>query len=93
MTEPTKPIVDIPLGEAMDSLTGFEVIAAAKHYGANDFTDLGAMRMTIATVWAYENRNGNKRSWVDVEGMSMRDMRGYFAPDSVEPDDETGKGA
>lgn len=89
--DPVPPTVDVPLDVALEELAGYEVLLLEKHFNA-PLEQLGAAKTLLAVVWAYENRDGKQRSWRDVEKMSLRQLNGYFAEPSVEPDDETGKG-
>ena len=84
-----------PLSIAVEELTGFEVIAIQGHY-RTDISELGAVRLTCAVVWAMANRGveGAAKgavSWADVEGLSLRRLNGYFPPDP-EPGTDLGKG-
>lgn len=97
MTDPTAPAptLDIPLSDAVQELTGFEALHIERRYNKK-LEELGGISLTIGVVWAYENRNGQKRSWASVENMTFRELTGYFAPepDDVnedEPDSDTGK--
>lgn len=87
--EPIKPTVDLPLKDAIEELTGFEIIAIQKHYGA-DINDLGGVRALCGAVWAYENRTA-KVSWQTVENMPLRELGGYFAKYNPDADSEQGK--
>lgn len=87
--EQIAPTLDIPMDVAAEELTGFEVLAIQKHYKL-DLRELGAVRTMIAVVWCYENRR-EAVGWPAVEAMTLRQLSGYFAPGSVEPDDEVGK--
>ncbi len=87
MVEPVKPTIDMPLDEALQELTGFEVIGSQKHYG-DQFEKLGGIRTLCAAVWAWENRTA-KVSWAAVEGRTLRELSGYFA--ERDPLDEQGK--
>lgn len=85
-----KPTLDIPLKDALEELTGWEVLAIEKAK-RKPIEELGSIGMTIAVVWAYMNRDGQKTSWADVEKMTLRELNGFFAAPSVEPEDEQGK--
>lgn len=90
------PILDVPLSDAVQELTGFETLQVERRYNSK-LEDLGGISLTIGVVWAYENRGGNKRTWSSVESMTVRELTGYFAsePDDVnedEPDSDAGKG-
>lgn len=94
--EPIIPTVDIPLSDAVEEMTGFESLSIERRYNKN-LNELGGVGLTIGVVWAYENRDGKKRSWASVENMTTRELAGYFAPepddvDESEPDSEAGKG-
>lgn len=84
------PTLDVPLDEAVAGLTGWETLEIEKHYKGTIDT-LGAIKLTIGTVHAYENRDGNRRSWQSVEAMTLRELQGYFAQPPKEPDGELGK--
>lgn len=97
MTEPvTPPTLDIPLEDAIQEMTGFELRAIQRRLNMK-MEELGRVDLTIGAIFTYENRNGNKRSWASVENMTLKDMSGYFAPspqdaDPDDPDSELGKG-
>lgn len=87
--EPIKPTLDLPMTIAVEELTGFEVMAIERHF-KQKIDDLGAVRLMIGTVWAFESRTlGKPAPWAEVEHMSMRQLSGYFEPepDDVMPDD------
>ena len=93
--EPIKPTVDIPLSDAVQEMTGHEVRVIERRENAK-LEDIGGIALTIGVVWTYENR-GKKRSWSDVENMTMRELTSYFAPepddvDEEDPDSAAGKG-
>lgn len=92
----TPPVVDIPLSDAVQELTGFEALALQKRFNQK-LEDMGGIGLTIGVVWAYENRGDKKRSWTSVENMTFRELSSYFAPEPEdvvedEPDSEAGKG-
>lgn len=89
MTEPAAPTVDMPFDEAIKELTGFEIIGIQKHYGT-EFEKLGGIRSMIGAVWAFENRN-ERLSWAAVEGRTLREISGYFAERSPDPESDQGK--
>lgn len=89
------PVLEIPLTDAVEELTGFEALQLQNRFKTK-LEDLGGVALTIGVVWAYENRNGQKRSWASVENMTFGELTGYFAkpPDDVdesEPDSDSGK--
>jgi hypothetical protein len=84
------PVVDLPLDEAVESLTGFEVIAIENRYGRS-IDELGPVRLLMGAVHSYANRDGARLSWQAVEAMTVRDLRCYFAAPAVDPESETGK--
>lgn len=91
-----KASVDLPFSAAVNELTGFECLAIEQRF-RKPFHELGGMTLA-ATVWAFENRDGNTRSWDSVLGMSLREMTGYFEPepsdvDDDDPDSDMGKGS
>lgn len=86
--EDVKPTLDLPLSEAMNELTGFEIIAIEKHFGA-PMENVAGTSLLIGAVWAFENRGAGTRSWADVKSMSMRQLNGYFEAEPVAPDDES----
>lgn len=97
MTAPTviTPTVDIPLSDAVQELTGFEALAVQRRFGQK-IEDMGGVSLAIGVVWAYENRGEKKRAWVSIEGMSFRELMGYFSPepddvDESAPDSDAGK--
>ncbi|GAA3193950.1 hypothetical protein ACFO1B_03845 [Dactylosporangium siamense] len=82
--------IDLPLKDAVEELTGFEVIGIEQHY-KRDMENLGAIRTLVGVVHAYEHRTNPDITWAEVEQRTMRDLNGYFAAPSVEPDDPAGK--
>lgn len=96
MTERARPpTLDIPLTDAVEELTGFEALLLEGRF-RKKLEELGGVALTIGVVWAYENRDGKKRTWSSVENMTFGELTGYFAkpPDDVdeaEPDSESGK--
>lgn len=93
---PTAPVVDIPLSDAVQEITGFEALQIERRFDKT-MEHIGGIGLTIGVVWVYENRNGNKRTWSSVENMPIRELTGYFAPEpddpnEDEPDSDAGKG-
>ncbi len=88
-TERAAPVVDLPIKEALQELTGFEVIGIQKHYGTL-LEKLGGACTLMGAVWAYENRR-EKTSWVAVESRSMHALEHYFADNDPDPDSDQGK--
>lgn len=91
----TSPVVDIPLSDAVQELTGFEALGVEKRFKTK-LEDMGGISLTIGVVWAYENRGDKSRSWASVEQMTFKALSNYFAPepddiDETEPDSDTGK--
>ncbi len=84
-----EPSVDLPFDEAIQELTGFEVIAAQRHYGT-ELEHMGGVRSLCAAVWAYRNRV-ERTDWATVERMSLRDLHGFFAEPDPDPDSDQGK--
>jgi hypothetical protein len=80
-----KPATDLTMEEAAESLTGWEVVAIEARLGRLD--TLGVGQLLIATVWAFENRDGSV-SWQAVGERSIGELNGYFAP---EPEVEESK--
>jgi hypothetical protein len=72
--------VDIPLSVAAEELLGWEVLAIERHYGAG-MENLSGSTLLIGCVWAFSNRTDAKRSWVDVEAMSLKTLGAFFAPE------------
>lgn len=90
MLEPIKPTSELPFEEAIQELTGFEVIGISKHYGV-EFEKLGGLRSLMGTVWAFENRTA-KTDWHKIEAMTLRELNGYFPEKDPDPDSDQGKG-
>lgn len=91
-TEPdVKPGTDLTLKEALDSLTGFEVLGIEQRFSRH-LEELGGMSTLLGAVWAIENRH-DKVSWANVCGRTMRELNGYFTADDdgIDPDGEQGK--
>jgi hypothetical protein len=88
-----KPSTDLTLKEALDSLTGFEVLAIEGKFGRH-LEDLGGMSTLIGAVWAVENRS-DKVSWPAVQARTMRELNGFFTADDdhADEDSEQGKGS
>lgn len=87
--------VDLPLEEAVQELTGFEVIAIEKHFD-RDLAALGGFALLVGAVWAYGNRGGTC-TWNAVKAMTVSQLSGVFpsAPNDFDPDEpesELGKG-
>lgn len=93
-TQPAQtPIVDVPLSEAVQELTGFEVIAVEAHF-KRDFQDLGGFKTLLGTVWVYGNRDGRSMDWQTVKSMTLKQLNGFFVPEpveAVEGESEVGK--
>ena len=87
----TKPTVDMPLDEALQDLTGFEVLGIESHYGQH-LERLSGSQALIGAVWAYENR-GAKTAWNVIEKMTVRELGGYFGARDPGPDSDQGKGS
>lgn len=90
-----EPTVDVPMSVATEEITGFEAIGIEKRFGRK-LEELGGTSLMIGLVWVYENRTA-KKSWTAVEGMTLRELQGYFQPepddtDPEDPDTEVGKG-
>lgn len=85
------PVVDLPLDEAIQELTGFEVLEIEKHFG-RPMEQLGGTSLLIGAVVVFEKRAGRSPSWQVVKGRSMKQLSQFFADESVDPDDEQGKG-
>lgn len=83
--------VDLPLSEAIQELTGVEVIGIEKRYG-RALEDLGGIRTLCGAVWAYMNRE-TKTEWSTVERLTMRELAGFFAAEDPDPDSDQGKGS
>jgi hypothetical protein len=93
--EPISPSVDIPLSDAAEELTGAEARTIQQHF-REKLENLGSIELTIGLVYTYENRAGNKVGWAAVEGRSIRELSGFFAPEPEdasddEPDSVSGK--
>jgi hypothetical protein len=97
MTAPREPVVptsDMPLSVAAEELTGFETLAIEKRFGRK-MEELSAASLTMAIVWACENRTA-KTAWNVVEAMTLRQLGGYFQDeppdvDAEDPDSDLGK--
>jgi hypothetical protein len=88
------PKVDVPLSEASQDLTGFEVLGIERHFGVG-MEDLSGTKMLLGSVWAYESRTrGKPCPWTVPENMTMRELSSYFAaePATADEDSEQGKG-
>lgn len=86
----TEPQIDIPLSEAVESLTGFEVIAVQKHFN-KQLDDMGGVELLMAAVWAWRKRANETTTWNDVKAMTIRDLKSFFPEEPREPDGEMGK--
>jgi len=84
-------VVDIPLDDAVEELTGFEIIAISKRFDEH-LSELDPLLTLIGTVWAFENRDGKSRSWNSVLAMTQRQIQDYFADPNPDPDSDQGKG-
>jgi len=90
-TEETKPVVDIPFAEALQELTGWEMLGIGKRYG-QEFNDLGPLKVLMGTIWSYENRTA-KTEWSHVERMTLSQLEGYFAQPDPDPESDQGEGS
>lgn len=79
--------VDFPISEAMDDLTGFEIIAVRKAFGAS-IANLPEEDVLFAFVWAFEKRERPDVTPDEIRGWKMRAVREYFADEPVEVDVE-----
>lgn len=82
--EPITPTLDVPLSVAVEELTGYEILGVQKRFGKS-MDAMGGAEILLGTVHAYENRGGKTASWQVIEGMTMRQLTGYF---QTEPEDE-----
>jgi hypothetical protein len=87
VTSPATHVVNLPLSDAVEELTGFEVLAIESYFG-RDLNDLGSLRTLLGTVWVYRNRNGQKTDWTAVKAMTLKELQAYFAPSPDEPEPE-----
>ena len=85
-----KPVVDMTFMEALDMLTGFEILGIQAHYKL-DLEKLGGIRSIIGTVWAYERRENPQLTWGHIEHRSLKSMKTYFAPDDPGVDSDQSK--
>lgn len=96
MTDPsitTPPVCELPLSTAVEELTGYELLKLEQHF-KKEFSDLGATKVAMGVVWAYECRRVERIiPWPDVEQMTLRQYGSYFAPEPEDPEtaDELGK--
>ena len=85
--EPVTPTADVPLSVAAEELTGFEVLAIERRFGAS-LEALGGVSVLVGAVWALENRDGAKVSWAAVEARTLRELNGYFPPEPDNAEEE-----
>lgn len=81
-----KPTVDMPISEAVNELTGFEVLAVEKEFGTQ-LEHLGGLRTLLGAVWAFENRTA-ATSWANVKARTLSELARYFADKSPDPESE-----
>lgn len=90
--EGAAPVVDVPLSEASQDLTGYEVTAIERHWAAG-IEDLSGTKMLMGCIWAYEGRREGKAvSWARVNEMTYRQMSAYFK-EEPKPKSEGAEGA
>ena len=89
-SEEVKPTAEVPLSEAIQDLTGFEVLGIQKRYGV-EFEKLGGIQALMGTVWSLENRQV-KTDWSTIERMTLRQLNGYFPDKDPDPESEQGEG-
>lgn len=87
--------VDITIEEMTESLTGFDELAIAKHFGM-EWMALGEAKPTSlsrALVFVHLRREGKKDgdAYQGAMSMTLREASEYFADaeDDVDPDDPT----
>lgn len=85
-----KPTLDIPMSEAMQRLTGFEIVKIKKQLKRPSLADADPIETMYGVMWAYENRT-HPVTWDAVMSMEMNEVQGYFAPEPVEPDGDMGE--
>lgn len=82
---------EMTLGEAVGSLTGFEVIAIEDHFNA-PFEEMRPTRMVMGVIGVLVHRESGGK-WVDnfshAKSLTMKEIDGYFAeePRDVDPND------
>ena len=78
----------LPLSEAAQGLTGYEVLAIQKAMAKN-LEALSGSELLIAATWAYMARD-RKVEWAEVKSLTLKQLGAYFAdePEAPELDDE-----
>ncbi len=90
MTDEYTPVVDIPMSEALECLNGYETQAIERHYGKG-MEHMSANDLMRGVLWAFRKRSITDTTWKDAMELSIKECQQYFAPEPVEPDDDTGK--
>jgi hypothetical protein len=83
------PSTELTLADALDVMTGFEILAIQKQFGAA-LERISGTEALLGAVWAFENRR-EKTAWSKVLGMSMKELNGYFSEPEPDPEGEQGK--
>lgn len=93
-------MIDMTADEMIESLTGFDEIAIAKHFGAEwtELTNTKPSTFNRSLVFVHLTREGRSAAAAkdEVMNMNLRAVKDYFAPDVDEvvpdsPDSESGK--
>lgn len=90
---PITPATDMTADEMFESLTGFDEIAIAHHFGSEitALAETKPLAFLRALVFVHLTRQGHKphpEIKQDVQGMSIAQVNGYFTEaDEVDPED------
>jgi hypothetical protein len=87
---PAEPRCPHPLSEALNHLTGSEVLQIQRHFNVTDLTNAGPVALLVGVVWAYENRH-DPTSFKAVADRTVNDLTGFFPPEPVDPEEETAR--
>ena len=85
-----EPKLNMPMSEAMQRLTGYEMLKIKKQLKRTSIADGDPIETMYAVMWAFENRNA-PTTWDSVMALEMHEVQGYFQPEPADPDGEAGE--
>ena len=80
-----KPTCQWPLLEAIEELTGCEIIAIEREFKCH-VESLSQHQTIIGVVWAFENRE-HERTWAEIKSLRRKELTGYFQPEPKDDED------
>lgn len=78
------PKIDLPVSEAVGTLTGFEIEILEKHFGVN-FEQFSGTQAVKGVLFAYGNRGGSKIDWFDINAHTLNEYNDAFPPEGSDP--------